>query len=1170
MASAAPLLTNVSLDDKYRFERSRILLTGIQAMARLPLMQRRRDLASGLNTGGFISGYRGSPLGSIDQSLFSIRDILDEHHVHFQPGLNEELAATAIWGAQQVGLFPGTRYDGVFGMWYGKGPGVDRCGDAFKHANHAGTSRHGGVLVFAGDDHAAKSSTVPHQSEQALIAAMIPVLNPAGVQEILDFGVLGWALSRYSGLWVACKIVADSADSAAVVNGCIDRVQVTLPDDFVLPADGLGIRWPDTPLAQEQRLLNYKLAAALAFARANHLDRETLTAEHRQLGIVTTGKSWLDVYDALELLGLTQDHCRDFGISVYKVGMSWPLDGQGLRAFAAGQREIFVVEEKRPIIEGQAKEHLYNLAERLRPAVSGKVSADGSTLLLPSHGDLSPLPIAVAIGQRLMAQRSDTPSWLVERVAALQALDRRTGEVGLVSRTPYFCSGCPHNTSTRLPEGSRALAGIGCHYMAIWMDRETTTGTQMGGEGVPWVGQAPFTDETHIFANLGDGTYFHSGILAIRQSIAAGVNITYKILFNDAVAMTGGQSHDGSLTVPSIVSQLRAEGVERIVVVTDEPEKYSFQNPLPVPVEHRDDLDRVQREMRTVPGVSVLVYDQTCASEKRRRRKRGRMADPPRRVFINERVCEGCGDCSTASNCLSITPVETEFGRKRQIDQSTCNKDFSCLNGFCPSFVTVEGGRVKRPVVPSLVPTADQIDCPEPEFAPLGTQPWSLLVAGVGGTGVVTIGALISMAAYLEGKAATVLDQTGIAQKGGAVTSHIRLARQPEDLRSVRLITGQADAVIGCDLIVAAGHDALPRMTRGRTRAVVNTDVATTAAFIYDRDLQVPVNQILADVVSHCGEGRVATVDATRLVVRLLGDSIAVNVFMLGFAYQKGLIPLSAAALEEAIAINGTAVELNRRAFRWGRFAAHAGAASLPDATTDETLPTADDHRRLSASLDEMIDRRAGELARWQNQAYANRYRDLVQKVQQAEQEKTPGLQGIARAVAQSAFRLMAYKDEYEVARLFTDGAFLAGVHRRFEGDFKLALHMAPPLLARLDSTTGRPRKIRIGSWIIPILRVIAAMKSLRGTRLDPFGWTRERREERSLVEAYFHLIDELIRGLRPDNHGLAVSLAANPDAIRGYGHVKEASIRKAKEREAELLLRFRLPPSSPERRAAA
>jgi len=1153
-------LAAVSLDDKYELERGRVFLTGTQALVRLPMMQRRRDERAGLNTGAFISGYRGSPLGGVDLQLWRARRFLDAHHIKFQPGVNEDLGLTAIWGSQQVNLFPGATYDGAFAMWYAKGPGVDRSGDVMKHGNLAGTSPHGGVLLLAGDDHTCKSSTTAHQSEFAFMDASIPVLNPAGVQEFLDLGLYGWAMSRFSGCWIGFKTIADTVDSSASVYVDPERVPIVLPEDFEMPEGGLNIRWPDPPLEQEYRLRRHKLYAALAFARANGLDRTVMDSPKRRLGIVTTGKAYLDLRQALEDLGIDDELAAEIGLTVYKVAMPWPLEREGMRRFAEGLEEILVVEEKRAVIENQLKEQLYNWRADVRPRVIGEFDEDGEWIL-PSTGELTPARIARVVAARI-ARFHSSPR-IAERLAFLEEKEQALhADKALIERIPYFCSGCPHNTSTRVPEGSRAVAGIGCHYMVVWMDRATETFTQMGGEGVTWVGQAPFTSEKHVFTNLGDGTYYHSGLLAIRQVVSAGVNITYKLLFNDAVAMTGGQPVEGGLSVPQITRQLQAEGVGRIAVVSDEPHKYPVGTEFAhgTTIHHRDDLDAVQKELRDWPGVSLLVYDQTCAAEKRRRRKRGTFPDPDRRVVINEDVCEGCGDCSVQSNCLSVVPVETEFGRKRRIDQSSCNKDFSCLKGFCPSFVTVEGGALRKPETAATGGAAGafaDVARPEPTLPPLD-RPYSIVVTGIGGTGVVTIGALLGMAAHLEGKGASVLDMAGLAQKGGAVVSHLRLAARPEDILAVRIPAGGADAVLGCDAVVAAGFDARAKMREGTTRAVINSHRTVTADFTRDPDLAYPAAAMERQIAAATGN-RADFLDATRLASQLMGDSITTNLFVVGYAWQKGLIPIGHEAIERAIELNGVAVELNRRAFLWGRRMAFA-----PDKVEALVAPE-DAPEPIAETLDEIVARRIRVLTDYQDEAYARRYKDLVVAVQRAEAERVRDADDLTRAVARYYFKLLAYKDEYEVARLYTSGDFLKRVREQFQGNYRLKFHMAPPLVARRDPATGIPDKVTLGPWMLTALRGLAAMRRLRGTWLDPFSRQAERRTERGLIAAYEATLTELLEGLTADNHAIAVEVAGLPEHIRGYGHVKERHIADAREREAQLMDAFRDPAGLPE-----
>ncbi|WP_288080701.1 indolepyruvate ferredoxin oxidoreductase family protein [Pseudomonas sp.] len=1160
-----------SLDDKYVQHSGNVLLSGIQALVRLPLMQRQRDLANGLNTAGFISGYRGSPLGGFDQALWKARDYLKAHHTVFHPGMNEDLAATSIWGTQQVNLFEGATYDGVFGMWYGKGPGVDRCGDVFRHANAAGTSPFGGVLAIAGDDHGARSSSLPHQTEHIFKAVMMPVLAPSGVQEYLDYGMHGWAMSRYSGCWVALKAVADTVESAAIVDIDIHRVQPIIPD-IPLPEDGLNIRWPDPPLAQEQRLLEHKLYAALAYARANRLDRIVMDSPKARIGIITSGKSYLDVCQALKILGIDEALAQQIGLRVYKVGMVWPLEAEGVRQFAEGLEEIVVVEEKRHMIEYQLKEELYNWREDVRPRIVGKFDDKGewslphTDWLLPAINDLTPAMIARALAKRMLRVHQSGP--LQVRLAVLDAQLASKGQFSnLMDRVPHYCSGCPHNTSTKVPQGSRALAGIGCHYMAAWIYPQTQTFSQMGGEGVAWIGQAPFTTTQHVFANLGDGTYFHSGILAIRAAVAANVQITYKILYNDAVAMTGGQPVDGSLSVAQISRQLAAEGVQRVVVVSDDVEKYQHIHDLAdgVPVLRRDKMDEVQEQLRQFQGVSAIIYDQTCAAEKRRRRKRGKFPDPARRVVINEAVCEGCGDCSSKSNCMSVVTVETEYGHKREIDQSSCNKDFTCLNGFCPSFVTVEGGALRKPK--ALAATADDVwELPTPATVTLD-EPYSILVTGVGGTGVVTIGALLGMAAFIEGKGTLNLDMAGMAQKGGAVWSHIRIAAHQDQLFAPRIAEGEAALLLGCDLVVSANTETLSKLRQGVTHALINSEESITSAFVRtfaqqaeSGDLQkhpdptFQTQSMSAQIAEAVGQAQADFVDASKIATALMGDSIATNTFMLGYAYQKGWLPVGEAALLQAIELNGTAVPFNLSAFAWGR----RSAEDLPRVLRKlEAGNVQNADRRLSQSLEETLERRVAFLTAYQNRAYAQRYRQRVEQVMAAETALLGQPGKLSASVARYYFKVLAIKDEYEVARLFTDGQFLEKIQAGFEGDYRLRFHLAPPLLN--DNGTGRePKKRSFGPWMLQGFKLLAKLRFLRNTWLDPFGRTHERKVERNWLANYESILDEVLSDLTADKLGLAQDLAQLPDSVRGYGPVKERFLAHARERQALLLEQWR------------
>jgi indolepyruvate ferredoxin oxidoreductase len=1145
---------NVSLDDRYARQEGRVLLSGTHALVRLPMLQHARDQAAGLNTAGFVTGYRGSPLGGIDFALWQARQFTEKHAIHFTPGLNEDLAATSVWGSQQTDLFPDATVDGVFAMLYAKGPGIDRSGDALKHGNTAGTSRNGGVLVLAGDDHTCKSSTSAHQSEFALIDAMIPVLHPAGAQEFLDYGLHGWALSRYSGLWAGMKLVSETVDTTTSVVIDPARPQIVLPGDGVMPPEGVHIRWPDEALAKEERLHRYKIDLALGYARTNRLDRTVIDSPGARLGIVTVGKSYLDVRQALAQLGLDDEAVRKLGISLYKVAMPWPLEPSGIRTFAEGLDEIFVIEEKRGLIEPQIRDVLYALPDGARPRVVGKQDDAGKTLL-PSWDELSPAMIAAALVARLEALGGAGD--LRGRARALQErLERATRDSAPVSRIPYFCSGCPHSSSTHVPEGSQAFAGIGCHYLVQSMERNTVTFTQMGAEGANWIGLSPFRATNHVFVNIGDGTYVHSGLLAIRAAVSAGVNVTYKILYNDAVAMTGGQPFEGSPSVQAISHQLYGEGIRRIAVVTDEPGKYGAGAGFAegVTIHDREELDAVQRGMRDVPGVSALIYDQVCATEKRRRRKRGTMVDPPKRVVINEAVCEGCGDCGVASNCLSITPVETEFGLKRRIDQTSCNKDMSCLKGFCPSFVTVEGAELRKPEPTNLDALLGE-EIAEPDLPDLA-NPWSIVIAGVGGTGVITLAQILGWAAHIDGRGIAVLDQIGLAQKYGGVTSHVRIAASPEGLHASKIGVGEADLLLGCDLVQCSATEVLARGDEGRTQAVVNSHAAPTGAFTRDVDATIAVSPLIERISNVTRE--VWVDDLTEQATALFGDSIAANMMLLGAAWQMGLVPIRLEAIDQAIALNGVAIEGNRGAFLLGRHVVQS-----PDAVAKiaaKARPVSRD-QRLSETLEERIERRSDHLKDYQNQTLASRYRVLVEQVHSIEEAVIPSVTKLTESVARGYHKLLAIKDEYEVARLLTDPAFENTLARDFQPGGTMRFHLAPPLLARLDPATGRPRKISFGPWLKPFLRGLSAMKGMRNTVFDPFGYTAERRAERSLITRYEDDVAELIANLTPGNHAIAVAVAQLPQDIRGFGPVKEQSMKRATERRAELLAAFAAPP---------
>jgi indolepyruvate ferredoxin oxidoreductase len=1168
-------LESATLDDKYSLEAGGAFMSGVQALVRLPMLQRQRDARAKLNTAGFISGYRGSPLGGYDQALWAAKKHLAASHIVFQPGVNEELGATAVWGTQQLDLYPQSKkYDGVFGIWYGKGPGVDRCSDVFKHANMAGTSQHGGVIAIAGDDHVAKSSTAAHQSDHIFKACGLPVFFPSNVQDILDMGLHAFAMSRFSGLWSGMKTIQEVVESSASVRVDPDRVKIMLPEDFVMPPGGLHMRWPDGALEQEARLMDYKWYAALAYVRANKLNHNVIQSSRDRFGIIASGKAYNDTRQALADLGLDDDTCRALGIRLHKVNVVWPLEATITRDFAQGLQEILVVEEKRQVIEYQIKEELYNWRPDVRPNVLGKFDEPGGDAtggewsmpnpsenwLLRAKADLTPAIIGKAIAKRLKKMGlapagSDIAARMDARLAVIEGRERELAalKIDTGDRAPWFCSGCPHNTSTRVPEGSRAMAGIGCHYMAVWMDRSTSTFSQMGGEGVAWVGQSPFTTDHHVFANLGDGTYFHSGLLAIRQSIAAGVNVTYKILYNDAVAMTGGQQvgeRPEGHSVLQIQKSVLAEGAVRLVIVTDQPEKYDGVALEPgVTVHHRDELDRIQREFREIQGTSAIIYDQTCATEKRRRRKRGKLADPDKRVVINELVCEGCGDCSVQSNCLSVEPVETEFGRKRQINQNSCNKDYSCVKGFCPSFVTVEGGQLKKPKKEKRGDLAALPALPEPTL-PLAENAWGIVVAGVGGTGVITIGQLLGMAAHLEGKGVVTQDAGGLAQKGGATWSHIQIANRADAIYTTKVDTAKADLVIACDSIVAANKYTMTVMQQGRTYVALNTHGTPTAAFVKNPDWQAPGANCETAIRTSVGAPLVGAFDAEAAATQLIGDAIYTNPLILGYAWQQGRVPISHAALMRAMELNGVQIENNKAAFEWGRRCAH-------DLASVQALYAAQQVIQFvkKPSLDEMLAKRVEFLTGYQNAAYAADYKAFVDKVRLTE-SKVGTSSKLSEAVARYLFKLMAYKDEYEVARLHTDAAFTNKIAAMFEGDVKIVHHLAPPLLAK-HNDKGELIKQPFGSWVRSAFGVLAKMKGLRGTALDVFGYTAERRMERALIGEYRQCIEGLLARLSTANLELATEIARIPEDIRGYGHVKERHLKAARVKWQQLMARW-------------
>ena len=1140
-------LHDVTLADKFDLSKERIFLSGAQAIIRMLLMQRERDRRAGLDTAGFVSGYRGSPLGGLDQQLWKAKKELAQSNIVFQPGLNEELAATACWGSQQTELLGEGKHDGVFSVWYGKGPGVDRSGDVFRHANLAGTSKHGGVLALMGDDHTAESSTNAHATEFLFVDTMVPILNPAGVQELIDYGLYGFAMSRFSSTWTAIKCVKDNIESTASVDVSLDRLNIVLPE-FDMPEGGLSIRHELDQMGQEARLHEYKRAAAAAFIRANGLNRIIYKGGSKaKIGIITVGKSFLDVKQALDDLGIDERRAGQIGLRLFKVAAPWPLDMEHMRDFARGLETIIVVEEKRSLLEVQVKENLYGTT--MQPVVVGKKNERGEWLF-PAKGALDPNDIAIAIGERVLKTvgHSEEIAARVARLRQYQAMLADTKDVAV--RTPYFCSGCPHNSSTKVPEGSLAGGGIGCHFMAIWMDRGTVGFTAMGGEGAQWVGQAPFSKRPHMFQNLGDGTYNHSGSLALRFALSSGVNVTYKILYNDAVAMTGGQPHEGGLKCDQIARQVRAEGVERIAVVTDEPEKYAGVAEFPpgATIHHRDDLDLVQRELRDIPGVSVLLYDQTCAAEKRRRRKRGTFPDPDRRVIINELVCEGCGDCGVKSNCVSVQALDTEWGRKREIDQSSCNKDFSCVNGFCPSFVTVHGAKLKKRA--GIAGAADPLaGVPAPGLFKLDASGWSCIVDGIGGTGVVTIGAILGMAAHLEGKGCGMIDMAGLAQKGGAVFSHIRIAPTPEDISAIRISAGKADLILGCDLVVSGAKKVLASAQEGRTIFVANTAEVMPGNFTRAADFSLPTERLKKSIRQAVGDEQAHFVAATRIATTLFGNSVGANMFMLGFAFQHGGLPVSAEAVEKAIELNGEAVAMNLAAFRWGRRAAHDPQTVRDLVASGQGPRTAG----VSQSLDEMIAKRVAFLTGYQNATYARQYGERIARLKAAEAKAAPGSTAVTEAAARYLFKLMAIKDEYEVARLYTDGSFARQLGAQFESYDKLEFHLAPPILGRTGSD-GKARKSSFGPWMMTGFRVLASLKGLRGGFLDLFGYTHERRMERQLLADYRADLDLIERtfGIAPVE--ALVALATVPELIRGYGHVKEAAAERARGERQRLI----------------
>lgn len=1138
MSTSAVPAPDYQLDDRYRADSGQVYLNGMQALVRLLLMQRRRDRLSGLSTSGFVSGYRGSPLGALDLALWNAALHLQSHDIRFQPAINEDLAATAIWGTQQASLLQPTR-DGVFALWYGKGPGVDRSCDALKHGNYAGTSRHGGVLVVAGDDPGAKSSSLPHQSESALINCGIPVLAPSDLQELIDLGFHGWTMSRYSGCWIGLKCVTDLLDSSETIDADLQRISPTIPNGG--NETDRWIKWTTPPLALEKSLYGVRYPALHRYVRTNQLDRVAFGSARPHHAIVTSGKTYNDVRQALARLGIDRSEAERLGLGIYKLALIWPVEPEGLKALAAGLNSLLVIEEKRPVIEEQIASLLYGRQAGL--TLSGKRDGQGKALI-PIDGELTPDRVIDALTR-----------WLARPAKSAPAM---AATAGTLQRLPAFCSGCPHNISTKVPEGSYALAGIGCHGMALMVPgRSTLAYTHMGAEGSNWIGISPFSKTDHVFQNLGDGTYTHSGVLAIRAAVAAGVNITYKILINGAVAMTGGQPVEGHAELDvtgvteSIAHQLVAEGVKRIVVVTDYPERLSsIDLPASVTIHSRNQLDLLQREMRQTSGVTALLYDQACAAEKRRLRKRGRLADPDRRLYINEAICDGCGDCNTQSNCIAVEPLETELGRKRKINQDACNKDYSCLNGYCPSFAVIDGAQLRsRATTDDRLDGIATVDLPAPLTA-TGTH--HILITGIGGSGVVTVGALLGMAAHLDGRGCKILDQTGGAQKNGAVTSHVHIADRKDELHAARIAQGAATLVIGCDLVTAASPDAVSKMALGQTQVIANRNVAPTAQFAAQSDLDFNAAPLEATISARVGEEALTTIEAKAIAQHFLADELGVNLLLIGIALQKGMLPVSLNSLLRAIELNGIKVEFNKRALALGRLCAHDAdkvhaQMSLPAQLTQGNYQ----------QLDQLMQTHQTYLSEYQNAAYAERYRRFVETVAATETSAVGRSGSLTESVAKAYFKLLAYKDEYEVARLWTDSAWRRRLDELFEPGYRIHLSLAPQLRILEDKRTGRVAKRLWGTWIFQVMRILAALRVLRGTPLDLWGYHPHRRRERALIAWYEMTVNTVCATLKEENYQLAVEIASIPDAIRGFGPVKERAIDAAEQRERELIARY-------------
>ena len=1134
----------IKLDDKYKLENGIRFLTGSQALVRLPLVQIRKDKRKKLKTACYISGYRGSPLGGYDQQILKNFDYLKANNIHFQPGINEELAATSLWGTQQSNLRGEGKFDGVFGIWYGKGPGVDRAGDALKHVNLAGTSKNGGVLALMGDDHICESSTTSHQSEFAMVDAMIPFFNPSGVQEILDYGLYGIHLSRQCGCWIGIKCVHDNVSSGATVDLNENRFSIKNVADEILPEDGLNIRLNDTPQAKEHRLHYYKIKVVKEFCKINKLNKFIYNFPNSKIGIISTGKSYLDTKEALEKIGIDENLAKQIGIKFLKIAMPWPLENSIIEEFSKGLEKIIVVEEKRSLIETQIKEILFNANKNTK--IVGKLDEQNNDLFL-SSGSLDPGEIAIKLYQHIKQFHSSDK--IQKKVHIINSLVKKNNNLLNIKRTPYFCSGCPHNTSTKIPENSRAITGISCAYLVQNMERNNEGFTQMGAEGASWVGESVFSNTEHVFQNMGDGTYIHSGILSIRHAVAAKTKMTFKILYNDAVALTGGQALDGLPTVAQMSRQLESEGVKEIAIITDQPSKYQSNEKFSInsKVYHRKEIINVQIKLSQINETTAIIYDQTCAAEKRRRIKKSLLPEPNKKIFINEKVCEGCGDCGIQSNCISIVPVETEYGRKRQIDQSNCNKDYSCVDGFCPSFVSIVGDvKLKKNIDNSLMDRINS-NISEP-ILPEIKQSYGIMIAGIGGTGVVTIGAILATAAQIDGKGSGVLDMTGLAQKGGAVKSFLKIFNDPKEINSIRLSYGDTNLLMGFDLLVANEDEVLKTLDKQKTKSIINSDEIMTGEFTRDKNFFLPFDKMKENLINILGKNNIDFIPSNTIANKILGDSILSNMFIVGNAYQSGLIPVKANAIEQAIKLNGVSIEENINAFRLGRYSKN---------NKQEILNLIYEKEKIINDFDEKFIDRYNFLIEYQNKKYADKYKELVDYVKKYEENINVDVKNFSNAVAINYFKLMSYKDEYEVARLYSNNEFINKINETFEGNFKINFHLAPPIFYKKDKVTGNPLKMTFGSWTMNLFKFISKFKFLRGTYFDLFGYFEERKIERFLINKYKNLIQEICPKLTIDNYSLAVEIASIPDQIRGFGYIKKKNIEIAKNCENKLMSMF-------------